>query len=143
MRKKGGHWVGGTLHDSPPNHTQLNPLASSSRQQRARAWDLVFLIGNRKSEIDGGDLVFFDRESEIDGGDLVFLIGNRKLTVGMAVEGAAEGAPGRAWGRGREAETGTTAVRVAGTRQYHAGAVEGMTRGERRKLAKAKKKAAR
>ena len=63
--------------------------------------------------------------------------------VGMAVEGATEGAPGRAGGRGREAETGTTAVRVAGTRRYHAGALEGMTRGERRKLAKAKKKAAR
>ena len=38
---------------------------------------------------------------------------------------------------------GTTAVRVAGTRRYHAGASEGLTRGERRKLAKAKKKAAR
>ena len=38
MRKTGAHWVGGTLHDSQPNRTQPTPLASSSRQQRARAW---------------------------------------------------------------------------------------------------------
>ena len=40
-------------------------------------------------------------------------------------------------------ETGTAAVRVAAPRRYRTGALEGMTRGERRKLAKAKKKAAR
>ena len=63
--------------------------------------------------------------------------------VGMEVDGATEGASGGAGGSGREAEMGTTAMRVAGTRRYHAGASEGLTRGERRKLAKAKKRAAR
>ena len=39
--------------------------------------------------------------------------------------------------------TGTTAMRAAAPRRYRTGALEGLTRGERRKLAKAKKKAAR
>ena len=63
--------------------------------------------------------------------------------VGMEVEGAAEGAPGGGGGSGLVAETGTAAVRAAAPRRYRTGALEGMTRGERRKLAKAKKKAAR
>ena len=37
MRKMGEHWVGGTLHDSQPNHTQPNPLASSSGSAAAAA----------------------------------------------------------------------------------------------------------
>ena len=42
----------------------------------------------------------------------------------MEVEGATEGASGRAGGSGREAETGTAAVRAAAPRRYHAGALE-------------------
>ena len=75
--------------------------------------------------------------------------------TGMEVERPTDGAVGlgrdatgattasSTGGSGREAEMGTTAVRVARTRRYHAGASEGLTRGERRKLAKAKKRAAR
>ena len=69
-------------------------------------------------------VAYLNRKSEIE---------SSRTEVEM--EGATEGASGRAGGSGREAETGTTAVRVAGTRRYHAGALEGMTRGERRKLA--------
>ena len=61
----------------------------------------------------------------------------------MEVDGAAAGAPEGGGESGLVTETSTAAVRVAAPRRYHAGASEGLTRRERRKLAKAKKKAAR
>ena len=61
----------------------------------------------------------------------------------MEVEGVAEGAPGGGGGRGLATEAGTTAMQAAGARRHRAGASEGLTRGERRKLAKAKKRAVR
>ena len=61
----------------------------------------------------------------------------------MEVGGATEGTPAGGGVSGLATETGAAAVRVAATRRYRTGALEGMTRGERRKLAKAKKKAAR
>ena len=63
--------------------------------------------------------------------------------VGMEVGGATAGASGGAGGSGRKVETGTATARVAATHRYRTGASKGLTRGERRKLAKAKKKAAR
>ena len=50
---------------------------------------------------------------------------------------------GRGGGSGLAAGTGTATTRVAATHRYRTGASKGLTRGERRKLAKAKKKAAR
>ena len=64
--------------------------------------------------------------------------------VGMEAEGAAEGAPAGGGGRsGPATEAGTTAMQAVATRRYRAGASQGLTRGARRKLARAKKKAAR
>ena len=63
--------------------------------------------------------------------------------VGMEVEGATEGTPAGGGVSGLATETGAAAVRVAAPRRHRAGASEGLTRGERRKLAKAKKRAVR
>ena len=61
----------------------------------------------------------------------------------MEVEGATEGTPAGGGVSGLATETGAAAVRVAATRRHRAGALQGLTRGARRKLARAKKKAAR
>ena len=69
-------------------------------------------------------------------------------TVGVGLEGSTDGAVGLGWGAaeaGAEGSTDTAAARAGAgmaTRRYRTGASERLSRGARRKLAKAKKRTA-